>query len=385
MTAATVTAATTGTAAAAAAAAAVTTAKPLLRLYVLHSPKLLSVRESMCRALEHRLADRFDVRATYITQHEPDDISHEQLKEHFDLTPPTDAPDPVFSTLVRSLHIRHVSNLLKHLAALRAVASFCGDDTEGTAHQLVIEDDAVYNQDVADRLVDTLGLVTDAAASMVMLGLPVLVSADEGKSSSTHELRLEDVSNTFRVLPVCESYLVTPNTAKAIADAFLPCRFANNVQLTYAAAKAGAKIHAVVPNVFVDGSKVGVYISSLTANNRLFMNDDYNSLLAIVRRESFSDADMAEALKIYDQSRFKSHPDMSLLIAAMESKAGRHAKAIQLMSKLFDVYRNNGALLGADSDFLRSYIAMHRFVADQPDMPSVRHAAKLETVSEEES
>lgn len=336
-------------------------AKPRLEAYVLHTPKLLDLRKTMCAALEQRLAERFDSSVRYVEEHGPDDVTPEQLHDLFLLKLPEQLPDPVYQGLLQNLHVRQASNLLKHHAALKAVAAAeDGDD----AHRLVLEDDVVFNADVAERLGQALHLAAGRADSgFVMLGLPVLVDASkEQGAAGAGDTRLEDATATFRVLPCCDSYLVRPSAARKLLESFLPCRFPGNVQLSYALACAGIKPHTVIPNVFVDGTKVGVYISSLNANNRLFLNDDYNALLDILKRDACSEDDLQKAVDIFEATRFRGHPDMAYLIALLEAKAGRYQRAIDIMGQLFNVYRQNGALLGAESEFLRTYISLHRHV-----------------------
>lgn len=362
---------------------------PVLRVHVLHAATIKPIAEArapMLRTLEERLAERFDVNLNLVTDFDPSLIKPEELKDTFNLSLPDDTPDPeLYKTLVGNLHARQASNLLKHLAALRAIADAPAGET---GHQLVLEDDIVFNADVAERLERVLALATAARAGIVMLGLPSAAPAQDDKDKKEGDKpmpRLDDVAETFRVLPACDSYLVTPKAARELIKAFVPCRFIANVQLTYAASRAGLKLRSAVPNVFVDGTKVGVYVSALTPNNRLFLNEDYNKLMAILRREGFKDEDYAEATALYTESRYRGHPDMAVLIAALEAKAGRYPRALELMGQIFEVYRKNDTLLGAESEFLRSYIALHRFVADMPapPTPSVEPGAKLTTLAED--
>lgn len=334
--------------------------KPVLNVHILHSPKLLALRESMCKALLQKLGERFDVKSAFVTQHEPDDINVAEMKGLFDLTAPADAPDPVYKTLVQSLHIRQVSNVLKHSQVLKDIAAA----TDDGAYHLVVEDDVLYNPDIAEQVERTISLSKSESAEVVMLGLPTLSDANR----DTKQAKLDDVSSTFRVLPCCESYLITPKTAQAMVAVFNPCRFPGHVQLSYVFARANIKAKAIVPNLFVDGSKVGVYISSLNPNNKLFLNDDYNKILAIVRRATIADVDIKEAAAIFDVSRFNGHPDMAYLMAVLEAKAGHYEKAIDMMGKIFEVYKQNSALMGSESEFLRTYISLHKHVADS-DVP----------------
>lgn len=213
-----------------------------------------------------------------------------------------------------------------------------------------------------NNVIDVLSTaVRDAPsdADIVFLGLPSTRQAStDGRSV------FDDALAMFGgVLPACDSYLITPGAAAKLVQQgghMLPVRFPTHVQLSYAIKKAGLKSYVVVPNVFVDGSKLGVFCSSLDANNRLVWNQNYCMMEALVRQTPLP-PDAAERFEeLWAQQPFKQHPDVLVVRAAFLSKLGRFKDAEAAYADALRLYDDNGAVVNSTSAFLRSYMDLYR-------------------------
>ena len=261
---------------------------------MVHSLALAQTRSVSLKLMDERIApmSRLGI-VMRVLDDEPEAITVDRLAGLAD-TDPSHVDDATFRPLVRNMHIRQLSNTLKHAAALKAVAkdSMGGEDDDGKgkgnnkgkgktgAHRfsLVVEDDALFGQNIASTLRGACTLAPQDAG-IVFLGLPSPVSAPTQEGVSV----FDDAVERFQVLPACDSYLVTPAAAAALSEHMHPVRFPTNVQLTYAIRRAGIRAYLAVPNVFVDGSKLGVFACSLDPNNKLVWNQSFCKLDALVR------------------------------------------------------------------------------------------------------
>ena len=263
-----------------------------------------------------------------------------------------------FRSLIRPLHIRQVSNTLGHLAALQAASKSCEDSTSTSngddAWSLVIEDDALYNGDQGIERV-----VRDAPpdADVIMLGLP------SARAASKDACVFDDMMERFQLLPACESYLVRGRAARALVSAFLPIRLPTAAQLTLLMRHLGLRVLVAVPNVFVDGSKFGVFTSSLEMNNRLLWNQPHCILEALLKSGAY-DRDAAGAAKeaqaAWDAQPFKAHPDALGVWGMHLAKQGRCTQAETAFAQAYEAYTKEGCLLNQTSEFLKAYVAVYR-------------------------
>lgn len=332
-----------------------------LHVFVIHS-SFLAVRKNLIETCMERLKKErpdFPVKVTYILDHDANTLDIEKLRSMIDLTKPSanGGPSDVYDMLVKNIHVKQLSNALKHHEALQKAAAL----DEGCI-ALILEDDAVYGEDVEKKLFGVVDYCQEMKEDwdIVFLGLPQPVDqAFEGK--------LRKVNEVFRILPCIESYLVHPKGAAKLAEKYLPVKFATNIHLSYIASRnEDIKMMMTVNNVFVDGSKLGVYISTLEANNKLFLNNEFNRLNAIVQKQDVTETDYKEAQEIIVSMRFKQHPDNLGLMAILEMKCKHYDKAKELFEKAHELYTNNESILNNESEFLLQYTRLFKHIQEMP-------------------
>ena len=325
------------------------------KLLIVHSPMLGAVRAASLNLIHTRVAPAcLTGTAEMVTSDEPNELVP-RIPTIVDVDA-SHIDDPSFKPLVKNMHVRQVSNTMKHVAALRRASNVDGDNN--MRFSLILEDDALFGENV----ITALGYaVKDAPhdADIVFLGLP------STKQPPSEGAVFDDVLALFGVLPACESYLVTPSAAARISAAMLPVRFQTNVQLTYAIKTLGIKAYLAVPNVFVDGSKLGVFTCSVDPNNRLMWNQPYCQMETIVRNMAAynvsggAECD-AEFQKAWTDQPFKEHPDVLSIKATHLVRMGRLAEAHTVFAAALEIYDRNGSIVSNTSEFLRNYIAIFR-------------------------
>jgi hypothetical protein len=179
------------------------------------------------------------------------------------------------------------------------------------------------------------------------------------------------VDGVFNCLPCCDSYAVTAAAAARLVAALVPQRFATNVNLSWCLRSLELRAQLVAPNLFADGSKVGVYLSSIDVNNRLVWNPQFcrvEQLVNAVRTEkrALTPAERAELLELEASMRFKEHPDVAHLFAVFAASERRYAHAEAHFKHAMDLYDREMSLMGPKCQFLRDYMALYRHVQGGP-------------------
>lgn len=167
----------------------------------------------------------------------------------------------------------------------------------------------------------------------------------------------------FSILPAVDSYLITPRAASKLATAFLPVRFATHIHLTYLVQLLGLRVYHAVPNVFVDGSKLGALTSSLDSNNRLLWSQAYCQAEALIQDKAatLTQAELDTALSSVPLA---DHPDVMALRGTALAARGDARGAEAMFSKAYAAYEKDNCLLDMNCKFLRAYMAIHRDLQD---------------------
>mgnify|MGYP006889513413 CR=1 FL=1 len=310
---------------------------------------LTAARRANCDTLIKELGQSHGVQWRYEEAGEPETVDRAFLEANIKLERHDDPRLEQYNKYLRNLHIRSVSNNIKHRAALERIA---GSQDADVKH-LVLEDDVIAGQDWVARLEKTMADAPGDAA-IIALGVP-----------SSNQSPFQELGDVYEVLPCCDSYFVTPAAARALHAAYLPYRYATNIQLTYLAKTLKLPTYLVHPNVFLDGSKYGAFISVLNPGNQLILNGTYMTARRQLLDEDARDpAVLAEIGKTLADSPFGSHPDFMHLRALVEWRTKGAAAARDSFKGIVEVYDANNALVTNESQFLRDYIRLHRDLQD---------------------
>ena len=321
-----------------------------LNVYVIHVENF-NFRKQTCERLREILAadDRYELHFQYVTEHEPQSITQEDIRTFVNYEPFKDDPFTPFNNFIRNMHVNQLSNELKHRKAIQYVS-----ESEDGSMNIILEDDIVFNENVADALYHALTNIPESS-DIMFLGLPSAVEGDA--STVTHQ----KVSEVFKFLPACDSYYLTKSAAKTMFENMTPIKFTTTIQFTYVISRQGLTAHLTVPNVFVDGSKLGLYFSSLEVNNRLIFNQEYVKLARMIgEKESYTPEDIDAINQEFINVKLKTNPEFYYLKAIYEYKRQNYEFAKAIYGYALEIYENNGAIINNQSTFLRDYMRVFK-------------------------
>lgn len=303
-------------------------------------------RRQHCEAMITLLKEKHDVDHRFVVVNEPGDITPQFMASSVKIEQLNDPRLHVYNKYSRPLHVRHISNSMKHMAALDGVAKSVSAD--GTVF-VVLEDDVLATSDWISKL-------EGAANEMAIKGYEFFALGIPGKTGSAEKL-----DSKKQVLPCCDSYMLSKSAASKIASAFLPIRFATNVHLTYILNSLNMRAYYGGSVVFLDGSKYGGFISVINPNNMLILNSDYVNARRKLIEEGESDAGkIKEIVASIETSPFSKHPDFVHLLAVADWRIFGAHQANNRFKLAMQTYTSNMAVLNSESRFLRDYISLHR-------------------------
>ena len=324
----------------------------LINFYFIHA-KWLADRERIINDFRKTI-ENFTFRTANINKIEiieegdPDNITSDFIKQHVNNSPLEG--QNVFNHFLKNLHVHQLSNCIKHYKALERIAQTSGD----SEINIVLEDDILYENRIC-LLLEKLVRSIPSDFDFIFLGLPTNKQVEDPQN-----INYQNTSEVFKVFPYCDSYVVSRKAAQTMYENFLPIKFITNIQFTYLFDKYNLKTQLAFPNLFMDGTKVGNFVSSLNPNNSLMFNNEYNAIKNLINKEGNSEDEDKQIIGTLTNSPIASHPDMCYLKAKYLEKKQRYGDAKNLYEETYQKYRSCKAIINHESIFLKDYIRLFK-------------------------
>ena len=130
--------------------------------------------------------------------------------------------------------------------------------------------------------------------------------------------------------------------------------------MSYLSRFNGIKFTFYNSNVFVNGSKFGVFVSALDPNNKLFMNPDYNKIGMLLSKDELESDGIKTITQIEKRLQFKDHPDFQYIFGLFYVKQKNYKKALSYFEDAYKNYNSNDSVINAESEFLQDYIKLFK-------------------------
>lgn len=302
--------------------------------------KFLEMRLSNCAHIQNLLSSCKTIAFAFRY------IDDDELQSVFDETSPSPFP---FNTTRTVLNKHERSNANNHRSALKAA---CAEDsgTDPYDFHLILEDDCMCQDIVSASLSSVIDAYAACPWHVLFLGTP----------QRTGDM-VPGIASISKQLWCCDSYIIPRGAAASLAQQFeKPIRFPTHMQFSYIFhTHPEIKASYSIPQVFIDGSKIGYAVSTISSNNRLIFNNDYLKFY-----EGYKD--IAEIPEIILRNP---HPDMQFLVALFHIHHKQYKKAEAMLAAIFSTYRDNHVIFDTTSIFLETYANIYRFMQELPVSP----------------
>jgi GR25 family glycosyltransferase involved in LPS biosynthesis len=267
----------------------------------------------------------------------------------------------VYNNFLKNLHVHQLSNSLKHFKVYEKIAKSPETDDSLTELNIILEDDILYEERVFISL-EKMARDLPANFDLVFLGLPTNIEI-----KNKNEVVFQQTKDIFKVLPYCDSYVISRSAAKKLYENYMPCKFLTNIQLSYLIEKLDLKALLVAPNIFMDGTKFGMFASSVNPNNVLMFNNDYNAVKTLIAKEVLSDQEKTMLIQLLKSSTIAQHPDFCYLKGQYLTKTGDFSEAQKCYEETYKKYKALNTIVNHESMFLKDYIRLFKHL--QSDLP----------------
>ena len=325
----------------------------VLNIYIIHFNKLEKRLDNIKRL--ERLANEdttLNINVHIVDEHQPDTININNIKNLVKIEKLPENENAFYQNFVKQMSLEILSNTFNHFKAIQQISK-----NPSNSYNIILEDDVVYS----DKIFVQINTLINHVQSLLDWNIIFLGQPSDKSIQSMTSLSLNDIDNNNLLLHCCESYMIQTETAKDMLLNFFPIRFSYNVQLSYLMNKHNYKCMKIFPNICGDGSKMGVYTSSILMNNVLIFNDLYKEIYIMLEQHLKFDDAMIETVKgKFSSNTNTENPDFIYLEALFYKKIGYIEKAKELFETAMGYYEENLVPMNNTSTFLKNYIELYK-------------------------
>ena len=331
----------------------------VVNIYVIHYAKLEQRSQifSKLQTTTHNIVNNhknISFNIEKVSKFDPHTLTNEFIKRIFESTEIKEGEGNVhFNKFkLQTYQPQFMSNCLKHLDALKSISKNSGEEDIN----IILEDDALFDSSFETEFVDFVTRKLYENNDIIFLGFPS-VSEDTEKSTSS---KIVQITEKNKIFPCCESYYVSKSCAHALIEDFIPIRYPYNIQLSYLIDKKSIKMARYQPNMFLDGSKTGLYPSSISSNNVILFNLTYKNIYTLLSEDKLSHDDIKTVRTLLDSNKMKNSPDFIFLEGLFYLRTNEFEKSKEYFDKAIQLYELHNSPLNNQSMIIQNYIELCR-------------------------
>jgi len=273
--------------------------------------------------------------------------------------------DNIYNELITPLNVCQISNFEKHRYIYKLILenSDASEASNANTYNLIIEDDVVVLKDYIANItefIDDLNSpdaadAADATQAWDILFTCLNVVNNPAKFININELYNIIISKSCYVIrnrELCAKLYDATNTFKL------------NIKLTLSKFLKDNNYNAKSYNkiTFIEGSKLGLYPSSVNPNNYLFLNNNYITLKQLSEKNDLTDDDIKKAEQIYSDSQNIISIDIQHIMGILYFKYKNYKKAKEYMTtSLNNLKKCKGYSIMKNNEILSNTINIYKY------------------------
>jgi len=256
---------------------------------------------------------------------------------------------------ITPLNIQTISNIEKHRHILKTIAS--GDNEIN----LVLEDDALINIDYVDNIKELLIKLSKNEFTEWDMILTCISFNDREK-----EIYIDNIVNHTKNILNKSSYLIKPKMAQQLYDYFETFKYNFKTSVSKFMSTHECKVCILNKHTFLEGSKLGIFPSSVNTENILYQSKEYMEIQKIIKSiENMDDKEKDNATqtaeRIYDNVKDFKGPDITYTMGLLYYKLNDYKKAQMYMKDACLKLKTEKGLISKSSSILNNAINIYQY------------------------
>lgn len=263
-----------------------------------------------------------------------------------------------FDKQMNMLTLEELSNYEKQREVWRRITEQSSADTF-----MVIEDDAFILPNTIPFLRETI------TADKTTYDFLTLALSDTDADAQSAPFCLNDFRNMGTILPSKDAYLISHRAAKVLLAQSETITFNMRLQISHILSKnPGLAVKYPNKRSMLEGSKLGLYPSTIHANNILIYNQEFMQLFQYLSHEN---PPVREIREIYKKVAHVQNPDVMHIYGVLLYKAKELHEAQDILVAAVEQVQKQQGFLSPQSEILNNAINIHEFAQwDLPDLIS---------------
>jgi len=258
--------------------------------------------------------------------------------------------DEQFNNLINNLNVNQISNIEKCRCAMNMI------NKEDELY-FIIEDDVLIGTDYVDNLNTLFSKLSDDSISPTDWDILFTCMA----SIDNDALKLVDSRNTYKFLVSKSSFFINAKTAKRLFEYLEIFKYnLKNGISKFIWNNKDIKSKVLNKHTFLEGSKVGIFPSSVNGNNFLYQNMHFVNLAKLSNNTVITDEIVGDALNIYKEVKNLNSPDVLHTMAIIYYKKGDFEESKKYFMDAYTSLVNNKGFLSKSSEILNNAINIYK-------------------------
>lgn len=332
----------------------------VLNIYLIHTIQLANRTPYINKTLDivKKLAEQNNMNAKIHIIHHPSveaiEANIEQYNKMVKFEKETgENSDEQFNTFVLPLNVSQISNIEKHKEVYKRIV----DDNE---LHFVIEDDVLAGDDYianTGKLFESLGNKTIADWDILFT---CMASIEKDKPLGVRNSR-----DQYKFFICKSSYFIRPAIASRLLKYFEVLRYNLKIGLSkYIWDNKDVRSYVLNKHTFIEGSKIGIFPTSINNTNYLHQNFHFVKLANISNNSEITDDMFKEATELYKNIKELESPDVLHTMGLIYFKRKDYDEAKKYMMDACIKLKTGHGNISKNSEILNNAINMYQY--DQP-------------------
>jgi|688.fasta_scaffold19374_7 GR25 family glycosyltransferase involved in LPS biosynthesis len=264
--------------------------------------------------------------------------------------------DDQFNTLIQTLNICQISNIERH----REIYNIIKNLTSNDELHFIIEDDVLLGEDYLHNIKELLQCFYDDK----LIDWDILFTCIS--SIDTKELALVESRQQYKFLLNKSSYFITPSVAGKLYDYLSTFKYSlKNAISKFIWDNKEIKAYVLNKHTFLEGTKMGIFPTSVNNTNFLFQNIHYVNLAKLTNIEHVSEKTLSEAHEHYKQLEKLNNPDSIHTLGVIYYKHKDYENAKKYMVEACEKLEENHGFIAKSSEILNNTINVFQYEQNQ--------------------
>lgn len=328
----------------------------VLNIYIVHY-ELLKDREKYINTFINFMKNcatqyDYDVKFHTFSNPSPTFVSNniETLNKRVNYEKSQDTND--FDNLITSLNIHQISNIEIH-------REICKNIIKEDEYHFVVEDDIVINE----NYISNIEILMNNIMNGIFTNWDILFSCVA--DINNENLAMVPSKNSYKILLSKSSYFIKPSTAKLLYEYLETFKYNLKVAISkFIWDNNEIKSYVLNKHTFLEGTKIGIFTSSINISNFLYQNVEYVKLVNISKLEEISLELLKEVENIYESQKHLNNPDILHIMGIIYFKMKKYEKAKQFMYEACEKLEEGNGVISKNSTILNNAINMYKYEQD---------------------